>query len=92
MRHASNVFVSAFTDANRLLGARQAMGPQWPLREFWKDGLKINRRILDNILRPYCDEAFARKGNPIEGEKQKEEPRTLLLDLVEHLDSKLRYL
>ncbi|KAG7089169.1 hypothetical protein E1B28_010873 [Marasmius oreades] len=50
--HPSNRFVTAFMKAQAIAVQRSRLGTTWPLMEFWKDELAMNRAIVDEFVKP----------------------------------------
>jgi hypothetical protein len=92
--HPANVFAHAFSEAQRLSGLRGRYGSAWPLKEFWKDNVKVHRQVIDKFIDPILAEAIARKeiskdGTGLkDGEREVKDGETLLDHLVNYTEGK----
>ncbi|KAK0489452.1 cytochrome P450 [Armillaria novae-zelandiae] len=59
--HPSNVFVRAFMKGQELIARRSRAGAVWPLLEFWENKVTPHRRVMEDVVQPLLDDAFARK-------------------------------
>ncbi|KAG7089166.1 hypothetical protein E1B28_010871 [Marasmius oreades] len=50
--HPSNRFVTAFMKGQEIAVQRARSGKVWPLMEFWKDELAMNRAVVDEFVKP----------------------------------------
>ncbi|KAF8893048.1 cytochrome P450 [Infundibulicybe gibba] len=81
LNHPSHRFVESFMAGQTKLASRFALGLDWPLVEFWKDGVKPHRAVVDDFVKPLLAKAIERK------EKIKEGSEVNLLDhLLKHID------
>jgi hypothetical protein len=83
INHSSNTFADAFTAGQHLTALRIRYGPTWPKREFWKDKVKPNRKIVDEFLQPILTEELAKQAASL-NKKVEVEDSTLLAHLVHH--------
>lgn len=88
--HPSNVFVRAFMKGQELIARRSRAGTVWPLLEFWENKVTPHRRVMEEVVQPLLDDAFARKKTRKEedvGEALDDKEVTFLLDdLVKDTD------
>lgn len=87
--HPSNVFVRAFVKGQELIARRSRAGTVWPLLEFWENKVTPHRRVMEEVVQPLLDDAFARKKKRKEdiGEALDDKEVTSLLDdLVKDTD------
>jgi hypothetical protein len=85
--HPSTTFVKAFSEGQKLVTARSALGSEWPLLEFWSDKVAPFRKIMDNFTGPLMEVALAKRSLELaEGAdaKVEDENDNLLAHLVRH--------
>jgi hypothetical protein len=92
--HPANVFAHAFANAQELASRRSRFGSAWPLKEFWKDKVKIQRDIINKFIDPILAEAIAKK-RPMkettgmqDGEREVKDGETLLDHLVNYTEGR----
>jgi cytochrome P450 len=78
--HPSSRFVTAFTEAQKILSFRMRFGIHWPLAEFWEDKLKKPIRVVHDFINPIVAQAIKRK-RATEADLEKDD-ETLLEHLV----------
>lgn len=61
MEHDSDVFVTAFADAQNQLSTRVRRGNIWPLWEVWKDHSKASMDVVHAYLTPIVTDALRKK-------------------------------
>lgn len=61
MEHDSDVFVTAFADAQNELSMRVRRGNIWPLWELWKDHSKASMDVVHSYLTPIVTDALRKK-------------------------------
>ncbi|TFK35054.1 cytochrome P450 monooxygenase pc-3 [Crucibulum laeve] len=89
--HPSNVFVKSFMAGQGKATMRARFGPSWPLREFWKDEIKPDRRVVDKFVEPLLEQAITRKkAKALEKTEivEDEEALNLLDHLVNHTEDR----
>lgn len=92
--HPANVFAHAFANAQELANRRSRFGSAWPLKEFWKDKVKIQRDIINKFIDPILAEAIAKKRTMKEttgmqdGEREVKDGETLLDHLVNYTEGR----
>jgi cytochrome P450 len=90
--HPANVFAHAFGTAQGLASRRSRFGSAWPLKEFWKDKVKVQRDIVNKFIDPILAEAIAKKRSMKEassmqnGEREVKDGETLLDHLVNYTE------
>lgn len=90
--HPANVFAEAFGNAQKLASHRSRFGSAWPLTEFWKDKVKVQRDIINKFIDPILAEAIAKKrimketSSMRDGEREVEDGETLLDHLVNYTE------
>ncbi|KAJ7292238.1 cytochrome P450 [Mycena rebaudengoi] len=93
--HLSNVFSTAFQEAQMITAFRSRVGRHWPLMEFWKDKLAEPMAVVHKFLDPILKEAVAKKRasradgeekKNVEGEREVQEGETLLEHLVNYTE------
>lgn len=90
--HPANVFAHAFGTAQVLASRRSRFGSAWPLREFWKDKVKVQRDIINKFIDPILAEAIAKKrfmkeaSSMQNGEREVKDGETLLDHLVNYTE------
>ncbi|KAF8628113.1 hypothetical protein AX15_004090 [Amanita polypyramis BW_CC] len=95
-QHPANIFSHAFDQAQRCVAFRSRWGIYWPLREFWKDKVKENMKVVNEFIMPIVDEAVRKKKDfgTVDGEKKPggaerevKEGETLLDHLTNYTDN-----
>ncbi|KAG7443919.1 cytochrome P450 [Guyanagaster necrorhizus] len=85
--HPSNIFVRAFVKGQELIARRSRTGTMWPLLEFWHNKVTPHRHVIEGIVQPLLDDAFARKKQKADAgealDDKEKEVTSLLDDLVE---------
>lgn len=98
--HPANLFSRAFDEAQRLTALRVRRGENWPLLEFWKDGVKEAMTVVNAFIDPIVKNALDRKrelaqqGNVEKGtdkvknlaDREVKEGETLLDHLINYTD------
>ncbi|KAF8893051.1 cytochrome P450 [Infundibulicybe gibba] len=74
--HPSHRFVKSFMAGQIKLATRFGFGLDWPLFEFWKDGIKPHRAVIDDFVEPLLAKALERKEKIMEGDE---------VNLLDHL-------
>jgi hypothetical protein len=98
VNHPSNKFANAFLTGQLLTILRVRYGPTWPMKEFWKDKVKPQRKLVDDLIQPILTEALAKEAASLNETDKKEvqEDSTFLAHLVRHtkglLSSRLNFL
>jgi len=88
LNHPSNVFVDAFLTGQIQSAVRTRLGPNWPLAEFWGDGIKPLRKVVDEFTKPFLVGALGSVKKEPENEVKSDDDHgdTLLAHLVHHTE------
>ncbi|KAK6996014.1 glycosyltransferase family 39 protein [Favolaschia claudopus] len=77
--HPSNTFIDAFLKGQQVHCGRSRFGNKWALNEFWEDGVKPHRQVIDQFIEPILN-------NAIEDQAQeKKDPDSQNNTLLSHL-------
>jgi len=90
LNHPSNVFVKAFMSGQTQTALRSRFGPSWPLTEFWRDEVKVHRKVVNQFVDPFLHRALANKLAKEKSDEKIEdaEELTLLDHLINHTEDK----
>ena len=83
--HPSDEFALAFDRAQEYVFPRGLYGRLWPLAEFWKDTVAVERNLTDKFISPLIEAALQKKMNA-NGVYELKEGGTLLDHLVHQTD------
>ncbi|KAJ6579544.1 cytochrome P450 [Mycena vulgaris] len=87
LNHPSNTYVKSFVRSQIVTVERAPYGTKWPLREFWTDRVKPDRKIIDEYVEPILNEELKKKAKE-RTEGKSDERETFLSHLVQATDNK----